>query len=73
MKSKNITIYFLLILSIFTSSCGEKEDPGDNTDYTEWTSVGSGLSADVTKNVLTEFVGSTKCPYCPETDALLLS
>ena len=73
MKSKNINIYFLLILSIFTFSCGEKEDQGDNTYYTEWTSVGDGLSANVTKNVLTEFVGSTKCPYCPETDALLLS
>jgi len=73
MKSKNINIYFLLILSIFTFSCGEKEDPGDNTYYTEWTSIGNGLSADVTKNVLTEFVGSTKCPYCPATDSLLLS
>ena len=73
MKSKSINIYFLLILSIFTFSCGEKEDQEDNTYYTEWTSVGDGLSADVTKNVLTEFVGSTNCPYCPEQDALLLS
>jgi hypothetical protein len=73
MKSKNINICFLLILSICTFSCSEKEDQGDNTHYTEWTSVGDGLSANVTKNVLTEFVGSTKCPYCPETDALLLS
>ena len=73
MKSKNINIYFLLILSIFTFSCGEKEDQGDNTYNTEWTSVGDGLSANVTKNVLTEFVGSTKCPYCPATDSLLLS
>jgi hypothetical protein len=73
MKSKSINIYFLLILSIFTFSCGEKEDQGDNTYYTEWTSVGVGLSADVTKNVLTEFVGSTKCPYCPASDSLLLS
>ena len=73
MKSKNINIYFLLILSIITFSCGEKDEPGDNTYYTEWTSVGDGLSSDVTKNVLTEFVGSTNCPYCPEQDALLLS
>ena len=73
MKSKNINIYFLLISSIFTFSCGEKEDQGDKTYYTEWTSVGGGLSADVTKNVLTEFVGSTKCPYCPASDSLLLS
>jgi hypothetical protein len=73
MKSKNINIYFLLILSIFTFSCGEKDEPEDNTYYTEWTSVGDGLSANVTKNVLTEFVGSTNCPYCPATDSLLLS
>ena len=73
MKSKNINIYFLLILSIITFSCGEKDEPEDNTYYTEWTSVGDGLSANVTKNVLTEFVGSTNCPYCPEQDALLLS
>lgn len=66
-------IHILLILSLFTFSCGEKEEPGDNTYYTEWTSVGDGLSADVTKNVLTEFVGSTNCPYCPAKDSLLLS
>ena len=70
MKSKNININLLLILSILTFSCGEKDEPGG---YTEWTSVGDGLSANVTKNVLTEFVGSTNCPYCPEQDALLLS
>ena len=73
MKSKSINIYFILILSLFTFSCGEKEDQGDKTDYTEWTSVGVGLSADVTKNVLTEFVGSTNCPVCPASDSLLLS
>ena len=73
MKSKNININLLLILSILTFSCGKKEDQGDNKYYTEWTSVGDGLSANVTKNVLTEFVGSTNCPYCPEPDALLLS
>ena len=31
------------------------------------------IKCPVTKNVLTEFVGSTNCPYCPEADALLLS
>ena len=73
MISKKFIIYLLLILSILTISCGDKEDQEDSTYYTEWTSVGDGLSANVTKNVLTEFVGSTKCPYCPATDSLLLS
>ena len=73
MISEKFIIYLLLILSIFTISCGDKEDQEDSTYYTEWTSVGDGLSANVTKNVLTEFVGSTNCPYCPEQDALLLS
>ena len=73
MISKEIIIYLLLILSIFTFSCSDKEDQGDSTYYAEWTSVGDGLNYDVTKNVLTEFVGSTKCPYCPATDSLLLS
>ena len=73
MISENFIIYSLLILSIFTFSCSDKEDQGDSTYYAEWTSVGDGLSANVTKNVLTEFVGSTKCPYCPATDSLLLS
>ena len=73
MISEKFIIYLLLILSILTISCGDKEDQEDSTYYTEWTSVGDGLSANVTKNVLTEFVGSTKCPYCPATDSLLLS
>ncbi len=73
MISEKFIIYLLLILSILTISCGDKEDQEDSTYYTEWTSVGNGLSANVTKNVLTEFVGSTKCPYCPATDSLLLS
>ena len=73
MISKKIIIYLLLILSIFTFSCSDKEDQEDSTYYAEWTSVGDGLSSDVTKNVLTEFVGSTKCPYCPAADSLLLS
>ena len=49
------------------------DDDSNNTFYDDWTVVGSGSSASVTKNVLTEFVGSTKCPYCPAKDALLLS
>jgi hypothetical protein len=73
MISEKFIIYLLLILSTLTISCGDKEDQGDSTYYSEWTSVGGGLSANVTKNVLTEFVGSTKCPYCPATDSLLLS
>ena len=73
MISKKIIIYLLLILSIFTFSCSDKEDQEDSTYYAEWTSVGDGLNYDVTKNVLTEFVGSTKCPYCPAADSLLLS
>ncbi len=73
MKSKSINIYFLLILSIFTFSCDDKKDQEDETYYTDWTAVGNGLIADVSKNVLTEFVGSTKCPYCPASDSLLLS
>jgi hypothetical protein len=73
MISEKIIIYLLVILSILNISCGDKENKGNNTDYTEWTSVGDGLSDNVTKNVLTEFVGSTQCPYCPATDSLLLS
>ena len=42
-------------------------------DYSGWTVIGSGLDVDVEKNALTEFVGSTNCPYCPAQDALLLS
>ena len=65
-------LYHLAIIgSIIFVSCSETDD--DNTFYDDWTVVGSGTSASVTKNVLTEFVGSTKCPYCPATDALLLS
>ena len=43
------------------------------TIYDDWTVTGDGLSESTTKNVLTEFVGSTNCPYCPQSDALLLS
>ena len=65
-------LYHLAIIgSIIFVSCSETDD--DDTFYDDWTVVGSGSSASVTKNVLTEFVGSTKCPYCPAKDTLLLS
>ena len=66
------SLYHLAIIgSIIFVSCSETDD--DDTFYDDWTVVGSGTSSSVTKNVLTEFVGSTKCPYCPAKDALLLS
>ena len=49
------------------------DDDSCEYNYPVWTVIGSGLSSDTTKNVLTEFVGSTNCPYCPATDSLLLS
>ena len=61
---------FLLTAFIFLS-CGDNND--DDNFYDDWTVTGSGLSAEVSKNALTEFVGSTKCPYCPAADSLLLS
>ena len=61
---------FLLTAFIFLS-CGDNDD--DDNFYDDWTVTGSGLTAEVSKNALTEFVGSTKCPYCPATDSLLLS
>ena len=66
------SLYHLAIIgSIIFVSCSETDD--DGTFYDDWTVVGSGSSSSVTKNVLTEFVGSTKCPYCPAKDSLLLS
>lgn len=67
----NLFYHLAIIGSIIFVSCSETDD--DDTFYDDWTVVGSGSSASVTKNVLTEFVGSTKCPYCPAKDALLLS
>ena len=67
----NRILYLSFILIFILCSCA-KEDQ-ESTTYSDWTVVGSGLSAPVTKKVLTEFVGSTNCPYCPATDALLLS
>jgi len=64
-----LNLSFILIFIL--CSCADEEK--ESTTYSDWTVVGSGLSAPVTKKVLTEFVGSTNCPYCPATDALLLS
>ena len=66
-KSLIITILALIIFSC------EDDTTSLKISYDEWTVTGVGLSAPVTKNVLTEFVGSTNCPYCPEADVLLLS
>ena len=71
MKIINPFYHLAIIGSIIFVSCSETDD--DDTFYDDWTVVGSGSSSNVTKNVLTEFVGSTKCPYCPAKDSLLLS
>ena len=73
MKMINLFYHLAIIGSIIFVSCSETDDDSNNTFYDDWTVVGSGSSASVTKNVLTEFVGSTKCPYCPAKDSLLLS
>ena len=70
MTLKNL---IFLILFLITFSCSDKNESADDSSYSVWTQVGNGLSANVTKNVLTEFVGSTNCPYCPASDSLLLS
>ena len=64
-----LNLSFILIFIL--CSCAKEDE--ESTTYSDWTVVGSGLSAPATKKVLTEFVGSTNCPYCPATDALLLS
>ena len=64
-----LNLSFILIFIL--CSCADEEK--ESTTYSDWTVVGSGLSAPVTKKVLTEFVGSTNCPYCPAVDSLLLS
>ena len=71
MKIINPFYHLAIIGFIIFVSCSETDD--DDTFYDDWTFVGSGSSSNVTKNVLTEFVGSTKCPYCPAKDSLLLS
>ena len=63
--------YTYLFLLIFIS-CAPDETLDIKT-YNDWTITGGGLTENTTKNVLTEFVGSTNCPYCPQSDALLLS
>ena len=67
----NRILYLSFILIFILCSCAKEDE--ESTTYSDWTVVGSGLSAPVTKKVLTEFVGSTNCPYCPATAALLLS
>ena len=64
----NLTVCAFLVFF----SCADEES-NEQKSYSNWTVVGDGMSSPVTKNVLTEFVGSTNCPYCPEQDELLLS
>ena len=71
-KSIHFKSHIITILALIIFSC-EDDTTSLEISYDEWTVTGDGLSAPVTKNVLTEFVGSTNCPYCPEADALLLS
>ena len=72
MKSMHFNSHIITILALFILSC-EEDTPFLEISYDEWTIIGDGLIAPTTKNVLTEFVGSTNCPYCPKADALLLS
>ncbi len=68
--SKIILVVFLFIIGHF--SCSDADDIQENS-YDIWTETGPGLNEEIEKNVLTEFVGSTKCPYCPQSDSLLMS
>ncbi len=72
MKSMHFNSHIIAILALFIFSC-EDDTPSLEISYDEWAVTGDGLNMPTTKNVLTEFVGSTNCPYCPEADALLLS
>ena len=72
MKSIHFNPLIIAILTLFIVSC-EDDTPSSEVSYDQWTVTGDGLSVPTTKNVLTEFVGSTNCPYCPESDELLLS
>ena len=65
MKSIHFKSHIITILTLIIFSC-ENDKPFLEISYDEWTVTGDGLSAPVTKNVLTEFVGSTNCPYSPE-------
>lgn len=57
---------------MFFLSCADEEKM-EVDNFNDWTVVGFGLASPVNKKVLTEFVGSTNCPYCPEQDELLQS
>ena len=59
-KNKILKLGFPLLIALFIPSCSENDE---QTSYLEWTKTGSGLTASTTKNVLTEFVGSTNCPF----------
>ena len=72
MKSIFFNPVIVTVLTLFIVSC-EDDKPSSEVSYDEWSVTGDGLNVPTTKNVLTEFVGSTNCPYCPEADALLLS
>ncbi len=69
MKSVYFDPLIIAILSLFIVSCGD-DTSSSEISYDSWTVTGDGLNAPTTKNVLTEFVGSTNCPYCPESDEL---
>jgi len=71
-KDLSKIILFVFLLGIGFFACGDSDNTEQNF-YNNWVETGPGLSKDVEKNVLTEFVGSTKCPYCPLSDSLLVS
>lgn len=70
-KTLSSTFYLFILSTLIFFSCEDSDD--ENQFYSDWTITGSGLNSDVSKNVITEFVGSTNCPYCPAADSLLLS
>ena len=72
MKRTYFNLLIIIASALWVSSC-DNESSSPEISYDEWTVIGNGLNEPVAKNVLTEFVGSTNCPYCPESDALLLS
>ena len=68
----NRILYLAAITSFIFFSCAEDESTKTGS-HSDWTVIGDGMCSPVTKNVLTEFVGSLNCPYCSEQDELLLS
>ena len=68
----NRFFYYLAISSVMFFSCADEDKTGTE-NFNDWTVTGSGLVSPVNKKVLSEFVGSTNCPYCPEQDELLNS